>query len=68
MDPEQAARVAIEVAGETLDVARPPQAPCSIWVELLLAERLSARAIREGKNLDGVVIGILEAGALTLTA
>jgi hypothetical protein len=28
-----------------------------------LAERLSAKAISEGKNLDGVVIEILEAGA-----
>jgi hypothetical protein len=28
-----------------------------------LAERLSAKAIREGKNLDAVVIEVLEAGA-----
>jgi hypothetical protein len=27
-----------------------------------LAERLRAQAIREGKNLDGLVIEILEAG------
>jgi hypothetical protein len=28
-----------------------------------VAERLSAKAIREGRNLEGIVIEILEAGA-----
>jgi hypothetical protein len=28
-----------------------------------LAERLSAKAIREGRNLEGIVIEILESGA-----
>jgi hypothetical protein len=35
----------------------------TVDVRRALAERLSAKAIREGKNLDGVVIEILEAAA-----
>ena len=52
IEPEQAATVAI---------AR--RAKPSVVLRCALAERLSARAIREGKNLDAIVIEILEAAA-----
>ncbi len=35
----------------------------TVFLRRRQAEKLTARAIREGKNLDGVVIEILEAGA-----
>jgi hypothetical protein len=35
----------------------------SLELRQALAEQLSARAIREGKNLEGVVIDLLEAGS-----
>jgi hypothetical protein len=63
VDPEQAAKVAIARR------ARPGAPPgyvrlvLSLELRRALAEQLSARAIREGKNLEGVVIDALEASS-----
>ena len=63
VEPEQAVKIAIARRAK-------PRAPPS-YVRLVLtlklrralAEQFSARAIREGKNLEGVVIDLLEAGS-----
>src|SRR5215831_4143242 len=54
--PEQAAKVAI--ARRAKPASRPDYVKLVLTLELrrVLAARLSARAIREGKNLEGVVI------------
>lgn len=63
VDPEQAAKVAIARR------AKPGAPPgylrhfLSLELRQALAEQLSARAIREGRNLEGVVIDLLEAGS-----
>jgi hypothetical protein len=63
VEPEQAAKVA--VARRAKPSALPDHVKLVLTLDLrrALAERLSAKAISEGKNLDGVVIEILEAGA-----
>ena len=63
VEPEQAAKVAI--ARRAKPSVLPDHVKLTLTLDLrrALAERLSAQAIREGKNLDGVVIEILEAGA-----
>ena len=62
-DPEQAAKLAI--ARRAKPGAPPGQVRLVLTLELrqALAEQLSARAIRSGKNLEAVVIDMLEAGA-----
>ena len=62
VDPEQAAKVAI--ARRAKPGAPPGCVRLFLSLELrqALAEQLSA-AIREGKNLEGVVIDLLEAGS-----
>jgi len=63
VDPEQAAKVAI--ARRAKPGAPPGYVRLFLSLELrqALAEQLSARAIREGKNLEGIVIDLLEAGS-----
>lgn len=63
VDPEQAAKVAI--ARRAKPGAPPGCVRLFLSLELrqALAEQLSARAIREGKNLEGVVIDLLAAGS-----
>ena len=63
LEPEQAAKIAIARRAK-------PRAPpgyvrlvLSLELRRALAEQLSARAIREGKNLEGIVIDLLEAGS-----
>jgi len=62
VDPEAVAKIAIECR------AKPSAVPGSVKLMLVLelrralAERLSARGIREGKNLEAIIIEILEAG------
>src|SRR5438132_1521067 len=62
-EPEETAKVAI--ARRAKRAARPGYVKLVLTLELrrALAEQLSARAIREGKNLEGVVIDVLEAGS-----
>ena len=59
VEPEQAAKVA--VARRAKPSALPGHVKLVLTLDLrrTLAEWLSAKAIREGKNLDGVVIEIL---------
>jgi len=63
VDPEQTAKVAI--ARRAKPGAPPGYVRTFLSLELrqALAEQLSARAIREGQNLEGVVIDLLEAGS-----
>jgi hypothetical protein len=63
VEPEEAAKVAI--ARRAKPGAPPGYVRLVLTLELrrALAEQLSAQAIRQGKNLEGVVIDLLEAGA-----
>jgi len=63
MDPEQAAKLAI--GRRAKPGALPDHARLVLTLELrhALAEQLSAQAIRSGKNLEAIVIDILEADA-----
>ena len=63
IDPEQAAKVAI--ARGAKPGAPPDHVRLVLTLELrrALAEQLSAKAIRSGKNLEAIVIDMLEAGA-----
>jgi hypothetical protein len=65
LDPERAAKVAI--ARRAKPGAPPGRVRLVLTLELrrALAEQLSAKAIRSGKNLEAVVIEMLEAGAKT---
>ena len=63
VEPEEAAKVAI---ARRAKLGAPPgyvRLVLSLELRRALAEQLSARAIREGKNLEGVLIDLLEAGA-----
>jgi hypothetical protein len=62
-EPEQAAKIAI--ARRAKSGAPPGYVRLVLTLELrrALAKQLSARAIRDGKNLEGVVIDLLEAGS-----
>lgn len=63
LEPEEATKVAI--ARRAKPGAPPDHVRLVLTLELrkALAERLSAMAIRSGKNLEAVVIDMLEAGA-----
>ena len=62
VDPEQAAKLAI--ARRAKPGAPPGHVRLMLTLELrlALAEQLSAEAIRSGKNLEAIVIDMLEAG------
>ena len=62
-DPDQVAKVAI--ARRTKPSTRPGHVKLTLTLDVPreLAERLSARAIREEKNLEGVVIELLDRGS-----
>jgi hypothetical protein len=62
LDPEEAAKAAI--ARRAKPSAVPGYVKITITLELkrALAERLSARAIRETKNLEGVIAELLQEG------
>ena len=63
VDPEAAAKIAIERRAKPSAV--PGRVKLMLVLELrrALAERLTARGIREGKNLEAIIVEILEAGA-----
>jgi len=63
LDPEQAAKVA--VARRAKPGAPPGHVGLALTLELrqALAEQISARATREGKNLEAVVIDLLKRGS-----
>jgi len=63
-DPEQLAKVA--VARRTKPSMQPDHVKLALKLDIprAPAERLSARAIREQKNLEGVVIELLERGSI----
>ena len=63
VDPDAAAKIAIQRRTKPLPV--PGRGKLMLVLELrrALAEQLSARGIREGKNLEAIIIEILEAGA-----
>ena len=63
VEPEEAAKVAI---ARRAKLGAPPgyvRLVLSLELRRHLAEQLSAWAIRAGKNLEGVVIDLLEAGS-----
>jgi hypothetical protein len=63
LEPEQAAKITI--ARRAKPGTTPDHVRLILTLELrrALADRLSEKAIRSGKNLEGVVIDMLEAGA-----
>jgi hypothetical protein len=63
LEPNEAAKIAI--ARRAKPGAPPDHVRLVLTLELrqALAEQLSARAIRSGKNLEAIVIEMLEAGA-----
>ena len=63
LEPDEAAKIAI--ARRAKSGASPDHVRLVLTLDLrrALAESLSAKAIRSGKNLEGVVIDMLEAGA-----
>jgi hypothetical protein len=63
LEPDEAAKLAI--AHRTKPGAPPGHVRLVLTLEIrqALAEQLSAKAIRSGKNLEAVVIEMLEAGA-----
>ena len=61
MDIEQAARLAIARRAKRAGTADKVRLTLTIFLTRDKAERLSARAIREQKNLEAVVAEILEA-------
>ena len=63
VEPEQAAKAAIARRAKPGAPAGYVRLVLSLELRRALAEQLSARAIREGKNLEGVVIDLLEAGS-----
>ena len=63
VEPEHAAKAAIARRGRPSALPDHVKLVLTLDLRRALAERLSARAIREGKNLEAVVIEILEAGA-----
>jgi hypothetical protein len=60
LEPEQAAKIAI--ARRAKPSSRPGHVRLVLTLDLrrALAERLSAKAIRDGKNLEAIVIEMLE--------
>jgi hypothetical protein len=63
VEPELAAKAAIARRAKASALPEHVKLVLTLDLRRALAERLSAKAIREGKNLDGVVIEILEAAA-----
>ena len=63
VEPEQAAKVAIARRAKPSTLPDHVKLVLTLDLHRALAERLSAKAIREGRNLEGIVIEILEAGA-----
>jgi hypothetical protein len=62
-DPEQAAKAAIARRARPSAVPDHVRLTLTLDVPRVLAERLGARAIREAKNLEAVVIEILKAAS-----
>src|SRR5262245_47381215 len=62
LTPEQAAKVAVSRRAKASTVPGHVKLVLTLDMERSLAEKLSARAVREGQNLDGVVVAILRAG------
>jgi hypothetical protein len=61
VEPEQAAKAAIARRGKPSALPDHVKLVLTLDLRQALAERLSARAIREGKNLDALVAEILDA-------
>ena len=59
-EPEQAAKLAIARRGRASAVPGHVKLVLTLDVPRALAERLSARAIHEGKNLEALVIELLD--------
>jgi len=63
VDPEAVAEIAIQRRAKPSGVPGRVKLVFTLELRRALAERLSAKAIREGKNLEAIIIEILEAGA-----
>jgi hypothetical protein len=63
LEPEQAAKVAVARRARPSPLPNHVRLTLTLHVPRALAERLSARAIREAKNLEAVVIEILKAAS-----
>jgi hypothetical protein len=61
VEPEQAAKVAIARRAKPSALSGRVKLVLTLDLRRVLAERLSAQAIREGKNLDALVAEILDA-------
>jgi ribosomal protein S24E len=59
--PEKAARAAIDHEATATPSREKVKLTLTVFLDREQAERLAARAIREGKNLEGLVAEILEA-------
>ena len=63
VDPEAAAKIAIERRAKPSPVSGRVKLMLVLELRRALLERLTARGIREGKNLEAIIVEILEAGA-----
>jgi hypothetical protein len=63
VDPEQAARVAIARRAKLSAVPGFVKLVLTLELPRAVAERLSAKGIRDGKNLEAIITEILKAGA-----
>src|SRR5262244_3254631 len=62
VDPEAVAKIAIQRRAKPSAVPGRVKLVFTLELRRALAERLSAKAIREGKNLEAIIIELLEAG------
>jgi hypothetical protein len=63
LDPEEAAKLAIARRAKPRGPPGHVRLVLTLELRRALAEQLSAKAIRSGKNLEAIVIDMLEAGA-----
>ena len=62
VDPAAVAKIAIQRRAKPSAVPGRVKLVFTLELRRALAERLSAKAIREGKNLEAIIIELLEAG------
>ena len=63
IDPDAVAKVAIQRRAKASTVPGHVRLVLTLELPRAVAERLSAKGIRDGKNLEGVIAEILKAGA-----